>query len=308
MSGMGKNAVRLLIGSQERRGLLASIVLYLTLAGVSFVFLYPILFIISGSAKDIYDLSNPLVRWVPTKITFDNYVKAYNVLGGFRTLGVSLAVMLSTALAQTAVSALVGYGLAKYQFWGKPIFMGLLMVSFILPPQTTFLSKYVLFNNFKMIGTVYPVLLPSLLGQGLKSAIFILIFYQFFKMAPKSLDEAAFIDGAGHFTTFWRINLALAAPAIVVVFIFSFVWNWNDTYLTGTYFGTSVNTLPLMLERFVEHFRKMYPTTAENQLLRLNEGLRMAGTLLTIIPLVIIYVLVERRLIESIDRAGITGE
>lgn len=309
-TAIGARTKRLIFGSQEQRGWLLSLTLYLILIFVSFVFLYPILLIISGSAKDVYDLANPIVRWIPTQVNFDNYVKAYNVLGGLKNFFITVALILSIALAQTASAALVGYGLAKYSFWGRTLLMALLIATFILPPQTTFLARYVMFNNLEMIGTIFPVLIPSLLGQGMKSAIFILIFYQFFKMSPKSLDEAGFIDGAGHLKTFLSINMRLATPAVVVVFIFSFVWNWNETYLSSSYYGTAIQTLPLALERFSTYFSQMYPlaNSNNNPMARINEGIKMAGTLLTILPLIVMYIVVERQLIESVDRAGITGE
>lgn len=295
-------------GSHTQRGIFGSIALYSVLIFVGFVFLYPILMMISSSAKGVLDLANPLVRWIPSRINTDNYVRAYAALGGIGTLFDSMWIMLSFALAQTVSSAAVGYGLAKYRFGGHGLVMVLLLATFILPPQTTFLARYVWFSQMKMLQTIYPILLPSLLGQGINSAIFVLIFYQFFRIMPKSLDDAAFIDGAGHITTFLRINLPMAIPAIVVVFIFSFVWNWNETTLSGSYFGTGISTLPLALDRFVKSFTLMFPEAANNPMLRINEGIQMAGTLLTIIPLVVLYIIIERQLIESLDRTGITGE
>jgi len=295
-------------GSHTRRGLVGSVALYMVLIFVSFVFLYPIFMMIAGSAKDVHDLANPIVRWIPSRIHTHNYYQAYVALGGLSTLLESLRIILFFAVAQTVSSALIGYGLAKYNFWGNKVLLVLILITFILPPQTTFLARYVMFVRMNMLNTIYPVLLPSLLGQGISSAIFILIFYQFFKMTPRSLDESAFIDGAGHITTFLRINMRLATPAVVVVFIFSYVWNWNETTMSASLFGPDISTVPLALERFQAMFVLHFPEAAANPLLRMNEGLLMAGTLLSIIPLVILYVIVERQLVESIDRAGITGE
>lgn len=289
--------------------ILGKIALYVTLIAFGYVFLYPMLVIISNSSKDVYDLSNSMVNWIPTKITFENYQKAFSVLGGMETVVTSIVLMLIIAVVQTASSAVIAYGFAKYNFWCKKLIFALMIATFILPQQITFLPKYVMFNSYGLLGTVFPILLPSLLEQGIKNAIFILIFFQFFKMSPKSLDEAASIDGANQFKIFASINMRMATPATVVVFIFSFVWNWNETYLTSSYFGTAIRTLPLALEKFKEFYDKMFPSTnTANPLLKLNEGIIMAGTLLTIIPLVIAYIFVERKLIESIDKSGITGE
>lgn len=128
-------------------------------------------------------------------------------------------------------------------------------------------------------------------------------------MSPPSLDEAASIDGATQMGIFLKINLRMATPATIVVFIFSLVWNWNETNIADTYFGNSVVTLPLALQRFRDNYLRMYPVVdTENIEAQLNQGIELAAAVLSIIPLLLIYVLVERRLIESIDKSGITGE
>ncbi|PNT91083.1 carbohydrate ABC transporter permease [Clostridium thermosuccinogenes] len=285
------------------------IVQHLLLIGIGFVFVYPILLMLAESTKDTYDLINPLVQWIPTKIYVSNFIKAWTVLGGFKTLLISSGYMLMVAAAQTLSSALIGYGFAKFNFRFKNVVFLLMIATFIIPDQVTFMPRYLTFKAYGMLRTIMPFFVPALLGQGIKSAIFILIFFQFFRMSPKALDEAAQIDGAGVFRVFTRINLPSAVPAIIVVFIFSFVWHWNETYLADLYFETSIRTFPLALEKFTEYYAKMFPVTdATNPLMRLNEGVRMAGTLLCIAPLLLLYALVEGKLVESIDRSGITGE
>lgn len=297
------------LGSQEKSGILVQAILYILLIGVGFVFLYPILVMLASSSKDAYDLINPLVEWIPTKIHIDNFVRAWAVLGGFETLFTTVGYMLLVAVVQTASSALIGYGFAKFNFPFKRIIFLLMIATFIIPDQVTFMPRYLIFKSYGMLKSIMPFLMPALLGQGIKNTIFILIFYQFFRLSPKALDEAAQVDGAGYLRVFATINLPMAVPAVIVVFIFSFVWHWNETYLAGLYFDTAIRTFPLALEKFTEYFAKMFPVSnSPNPLLRLNEGIRMAGTLICIAPLVIMYSAVERSLIESIDRSGITGE
>lgn len=298
------------IGSRDDYSVPAKVFFYLALIGIGFVFIYPILIVFSSSGKDLYDLVNPLVRWVPTTFCIENYSKAYQVLGGVKALVVTLAVVSVIAFAQTLSSSFVGYGLAKYKFPGKKLVFALVIATFIIPTQVTLLPQFVMYSQYGMVNSIWPILLPSMFCQGLKNAIFILLFYQFFKMAPKSLDEAATVDGAGRWKIFWSINLKMATPAIVIVSIFSFVWNWNETNLADIYFGDAIVTLPLALERFKEAYDNLFPFNVDNNqpTTRLNEGVEMAGTFLSIIPLIVIYTLVERHLVESIDRSGITGE
>ena len=115
------------------------------------------------------------------------------------------------------------------------------------------------------------------------------------------------------FRSFLNINLRMAVPAVVVVFCFSFVWNWNDTNLTGLYFGDTIRTVPIMLKNFEREYLRYFgtgfgSTNMSNIGALQTKGVIMAGTLLSIVPLIAMYALVERKLIESIDRSGITGE
>ena len=153
-----------------------------------------------------------------------------------------------------------------------------------------------------------PAFLPALTGQGLKSAIFVLIFYQFFHSSPRSLDEAAQIDGAGKIKVFFQIALPMCTAAIVVAFLFSFVWYWNETYQSGIFYGQVIRTLPMRLQGFVDEYSRLYPASKTGDGNRINESIRMAGTLLTISPLVILYAFLQRQFVESIEKTGIIGE
>ena len=312
--GINKAKVqKLLVGNGEREGLIVRIITYILLIAISFVFLYPIFKMFSRSLMGPYDSANPLVDWIPTSLYLSNYVKAYQVLGGYKTILISIGVMLLISVVETMSSAVIAYGFAKFEFRGRMILFVLMLSTFLIPSQVTFLPNYVMFHQYGMLQSIFPLLIPSILGQGIRQALFILIFYQFYRMSPKSLDEAAAIDGAGPLKTFWKINFRMATPALVVVLIFAFVWNWNETNLTSSYFGNEITTLPVALENFVTRFSKLFPsnnqgTNVSNLETQLSEGIQMAGTLISILPLMVLYVFVERKLVESIDRSGITGE
>ncbi|HJD23142.1 MAG TPA: carbohydrate ABC transporter permease [Firmicutes bacterium] len=304
---------KLMVGNGEREGLLMRIVTYILLIAISFVFLYPILKMLSRSLMGPYDSANPLVDWIPTSLYLSNFSRAYQVLGGYKTILVSIGVMLLIAVVETLSSAVIAYGFAKFEFRGRMILFVLMLSTFLIPSQITFLPNYVMFNKYGMLQSIFPILIPSIFGQGIRQALFILIFYQFYRMSPPSLDEAASIDGAGPLKIFWKINFCMATPALVVVLIFAFVWNWNETNLTSSYFGNEITTLPVALDNFVTRYSMLFPsnnqgTNVSNLETQLSEGIQMAGTLISILPLMLLYVLVERKLVESIDRSGITGE
>lgn len=301
-------AKRIFLGMQGTDGLLLKILIYGLLIGIGFVYLYPLLYMGDYSFKSLDDLLNPLVDWIPTHLYTGNYSKANEVLSFFPTLMETLYVTVLPSVAQTAISAVIGYGLARFDFRGKKIIFVLVLATFVIPPQVTLIPRYIFFNELNLLGSIKAFLFPAVLGQGLNSAIFILIFYQFFRMIPKSLEEAAQIDGAGHFRIFFTIAIPMAVPAIIISFLFSFVWYWNETYLAAIYFGDNLTTLPLQLEKFVATYQKMFPAQMGLGKNQINEGIKMAGTLLSILPLLIVYFITQRWFVEGVDRSGITGE
>ncbi|NLH37811.1 MAG: carbohydrate ABC transporter permease [Thermotogaceae bacterium] len=298
---------RILLGGRGSYGVLGNIFIYMLLIGIGFVYLYPLLYILVNSMKDLEDLLNPMVKWIPTHIYFSNYEKAFKVLNYVPTLTQTLYVVLLSTIAQVISSSLIGYGFARYNFKGKNFFFILMIVTFLIPQQTLMIPRFLMFQKLGLLNSVLSFFVPATFGQGLNQALFILIFYQLFRMIPKSLEEAAKIDGANDFTVFARISLPLATPAFVISFVLSMVWYWNETYLSSLYFGNAIKTLPMQLQSFVDSYRLLFPSGAVVTD-RLNESVRMAGTLLTIAPLLIIYFIVERWLRESIDSVGITGE
>ncbi|MEH6993547.1 carbohydrate ABC transporter permease [Neobacillus drentensis] len=299
---------RFFLGMQGTDGLLFKVLVYGLLVGIGFVYLFPVIYMGVYSFKSLDDLLNPMVNWIPTQFYLDNYTKANNVLNFFSTLMETLYVTVLPAIAQTAVAAVIGYGLARFEFWGKKVIFVLVLATFIIPPQVTMIPRYLFFNELNILGSLKAFMLPAAFGQGLNSAIFILIFYQFFRMVPKALEEAAQIDGAGHFRIFFTIALPMAVPAIIISFLFSFVWYWNETYLAAIYFGDALTTLPLQLQKFVATYEKMFPAEMGLDGNQLNEGIKMAGTILSILPLLVVYFITQRWFVEGVDRSGITGE
>ncbi|MBM7097906.1 carbohydrate ABC transporter permease [Bacillus sp. H-16] len=298
---------RFLFGMQGKEGVLLKTFVYVLLICIGFVYLYPLIYMVSFSFKSLEDLLSPLVNWIPSQFYFDNYLRATNVLSFLPTLMQSFYVTVLPALAQTAVAGVIGYGFARFDFPLKRTLFVLVLATFVVPPQVTMIPRYVFFNELGLLGNIQAFLIPAVLGQGLNSAIFILIFYQFFKMIPKSLEEAAQLDGAGVVRVFTTIAIPMAVPAIIISFLFSFVWYWNETYLASLYFGNQLSTLPLELQRFVATFNQLYSGN-DSGANSINEGVRMAGTVLSILPLLLVYFLTQKWFVEGVDRSGITGE
>ena len=301
-----KNQVKkFLVGYNITDGLIYKIVIYVLLISIGFVYLYPMIVMLSTSFKSTSDLINPTIHWIPSSFYIENYSKAFKVLKYFPTLGQSLVITLLPAILQTVVTSLIGYGLAKFEFPLKKLIFALILLTFIVPSQVYTIPKYVTFNELGLLGTLWSIILPALFGQGVNSAIFVLIFYQFFKMAPIAFDEAAEIDGANEYEVFFKINVPLAAPAYLTTFLFSFVWYWNETYLSTLFLdGSKWTTLQIRLAYFVSDYTSQYSEASQ----MLNEGIRLAATILIILPMLIVYIILQKYFIKGVEQSGIAGE
>ncbi len=297
-----------LLGGRDRHGIIPLMLLYALLTAIGFVYLYPLLFMAVTSFKSPDDLLNPMVQWVPTQLYWGNYLKAYRVLDYPNTLLTTIQMSVFPTLLQVWACALVGYGLARYRFWGKDLLFVLIMLTFIIPPQDTVIPQMLMYRRLGLLGNRLALLLPAALGQGFKSAIFILIFYQNFMTLPRALEEAARLDGASDLEIFVRIALPGAVPAFIVSIIFSVVWYWNETYLTTIFLEGGARTLPMQLAKFVQAYENLYPQGVVNIFDRLNEAVKMSGTFLTIMPLLVMYFVLQRWFVESIERSGLAGE
>jgi multiple sugar transport system permease protein len=296
------------LGTRTKYGLIFTVALYLLLIAIGFVYLYPLLFMFITSMKTPSDLLNPMVQWVPTELFWGNYVKAFKVLDYPSTLVSSILVSLVPSLIQTAVCSVIGYGLARYKFPGKNILFILIMATFIIPPQNTVIPQMLTYKNLGLLGNILCLILPAVFGQGFKSAIFVLIFYQTFLSIPKVLEEAARLDGASDLKIFFTIALPAAVPSFIISIIFSTVWYWNETYLTVVFLEGGIQTLPMQLSKFVQAYQNLYPPGTVNIFDRLNEAIKLSGTFLNILPLLLMYFVLQKWFVESIERTGITGE
>lgn len=307
---------KIMMGTKDEMGLLKKIVVYVILTCVGFVFLYPLLKVLSTSFMSLSDLFDTSINWIPSKFQLDNYKVAMGAMNYWEALKDSIIVSGLPTLCQVVSCSVVGYGLARYNFKGRGLIFGLIIFSFVLPSTLTLSTQYQLYHSFKWTGTLYTFIVPAILANGLKSQIFILICWSFFKQIPPVLNEAAAIDGAGHFKSFFKIALPSAAGALVVVFIFSFVWYWNEQFLSQLYLYSKakdneytplINQLSIFQDVFAEAYSSNTGEGSKNSA-SINDAYRMAATIVTILPLLLMYAVLQKQFVESVDRAGITGE
>ncbi len=290
------------------------ICIYFVLICISYIYLEPIIRMVSMAFMSGNDVIDPSVEWVPKHPSFHNLKVAIDVLNIKKTLFNSIWFSSLLAIAQTVVSALTGFALSRYEFKGKRIWFVMILVAFIIPVPLLMIPRLMIFISaqnflgFNLIGTPIPQILMSITGQGVYSTVLILIFYNFFNLIPHSLDEAAMIDGASPRQVFVEIVMKLSSTTVLVVFLFSLVWNWNETYITGTLVRSSIDLLPAKLNIFDSVFQAYAsagPSTAE---FRINEAYKMSATLISITPLLILYAFVQKQFIQGIENTGITGE
>jgi len=284
---------------------ISDIISYALLLIFGFVFIYPIVYMILRSFMGQGDIFNPFVHLVPTKPVLDNYKLLFGKMNFLKAIAQSIYLSFTSSALQVISCGLTGYGLSRFDFRLKKVYIALIIVSFVIPSQVLMIPTYLGLNELGLIGSRLSFFLPAVLGQGLKSSIFILIFYNFFNTIPRVLDEAAQIDGASAWIIFRKIAIPLSVPAVVLTMIFSIVWYWNESYLTTLYINDA-GTLPIQMSSVLSTLQNM--ANKDPNAMQVNIPVKMAANVLTIIPLLIFYTVLQRQFIESVDRTGITGE
>ncbi len=291
-------------------GTVYKIFLYAILIGISFIYLYPILRMVSMSLMSLEDLNDTQRNWIPSVLYFNNYAKAFKSLDYMRCLKDSLIVSVIPSLVSLVSSSLVGYGLGAFEFRGKKLILGILLINFIVPSILTSLPTFVMYRSIGILDSLLAYIVPAAVGFGIRQSLFILIFYQFFRQIPKELYEAAEIDGASQFRIFIQIAIPLTLTAFLICFLYSFVWYFNETTLVTLYFPTKYHTLQRAINTFDQTYRKLFQTgnaigaEAESY----NQGILFGGTLLSISPLIIVYAFCQKWFIEGVDKSGLAGQ
>ena len=173
-----------------------------------------------------------------------------------------------------------------------------------LAPET---SKIWSATGLNLVNTYWPLIILSLVGLAFKNGLYIFYFRQFFRGLPKELEDAAYLDGCGPFKTFLKVMVPNASSSFLTVFLFSIVWYWNDYYVSATFF-TDTRTISLMLRSLdTELKRKLFGTISAEISPREQIVWKEAGCLISITPLLIVYVFLQKHFIEGIERSGIVG-
>lgn len=308
---------------RKSTGIVISLFRYALLISISYVVLYPMIYMISNSIKALNDWSDPNIFWIPKNFTGLWYDWAVEALDFWNALKNTVVYELVAAILEILSCSLVAYGLARFKFRGKSFLMVMLILTILVPDQMIIIPKMMTFADLDFFGilsgvetifdtnisinilnTGYVFYLPSIFAIGLRSGIIIFIYMQFYKGLPRELEEAAWIDGAGLFKTYTKIALPSSGVVITTVSIFSIIWHWNDYYL-AIMFMNDAKVMPLAvgLDSIAARMQTLHNVWGGYKL----TATQCAACILFIAPMLIMYIFLQRKFVKSIDRVGITG-
>ena len=285
---------------QAVTSLLWKLVRAVILLGLCYIILYPFFIKVVNAFKTYSDFIDPTVRFLPKTFTWGNVRHVVKEMSYWSALQNTLLISVALGALQTLVCAVVGYGFARFQFKGRNLCFFLVIFSLIVPSQTILLPLYLKFKAFlgvfKLIGTAWPLVILSMTGLGIKNGLYIFMFRQFFRNMPKELEEASYLDGCGTLRTFTKIMLPAATAVMTTVFLLALAWQWTATVFSPLFLD-EVNILSKNVSALAQSAGK--PIEVANYV--------NIGAVLAVLPIALIYIVLQKFFVESIDRAGIVG-
>ena len=280
---------------------------FLILFGLCFVILYPLLFMISCAFRERGDMNDPTVMWIPRHFTLNAIKETARAMDLGNTLMNTVFINIGCSFLQVITTAVTGYGFARFRFKGREFLFGIVILMILVPPQVILLPQYDLFKTLGMINTAWTMYLPAMTANGVRAGIMIFIFRQFFRGLPKELEDAACLDGCGPLRTFFVIMVPNALSAFLTVFLFAVVWYWNDYYVCNAFFSTN-RTLALTIKNIQPVLNAALFNDAS---LRVSAREYVVWTqsacLMSISPMLLMYVLLQKHFTEGIERSGLVG-
>lgn len=291
------------------------------LFGLCFLILQPIFNKISVSFMEEQDLYDSTVIVLAKNFTMDNYKLAARLMNFWKTLGNTFLISTAVSIVQIISCTLVGYGFARFKFPLKKFWFAMVVLVIIVPPQTISTSLFLHFRYFDIFGifeaitgsslnlrgSVLPYFMMCLGCMGLKDGLYIYMIRQFFSSIPQELEEAAYVDGCSTLTTFIKIMLPNAVPILTSCFLFSFVWQWTDNFYSRMFLGNTqllAQSLTSISER-LGHYIEFTLGKTGGATPAYTQSLISTGLLMSVIPLIILYLFAQRNFIESISSSGI---
>lgn len=265
--------------------------IHLLLLGFSFIFMIPLFWSLSTSLKSLEQVFAIPPTWIPDPIKWSNYLRLFIEAPFFRFIGNSVLLVVLNVIGQVVSVSMVAFGFGRLRFPGKNFLFILMLSTLMIPYYVTLIPTFVMYNYFGWINTYIPLVLPAFTG----SSYLIFLVRQFVLTIPLELDDAARIDGCSTFKLFWNIITPLLVPALTLVVVFTVVGTWNDFFGPLIYLSDT-NKYPLSLGLVLLQGQR-----------ETDWPLLMAATLISVLPLLIIYFFAQKKLIGGIASVGLKG-
>ena len=281
------------LGIKKKR-ILFSICYYGGMILFSFIMIYPLLWMLASSFKPNEDIFVTVESLIPVNFTMEHYISGWKGFANY-DFGIffknSFVVAIISTLGTVVSSAVVAFGFARLKFPGRNIWFGLMMLTMMMPHQVLMIPQFLLFNEMKMVGTFLPLTLPSFFG----GAFNIFMIMQFIRGIPKDMDEAARIDGCSWYGIFGRIHIPMIKPALATVAVLTFMGAWQD------FMG------PLLYLNGPEQYTVAYALKLFNDSAGTDYGATFSMSVLSLLPILILFFIFQKQLIEGISIQGLKG-
>ena len=266
---------------------------YLLLIVISITTIFPYIWMVLSSFKSGIDISTHPEQIIPRTINFNSYVDAFRRLNLWIGIKNTLIIVFFSTTISPFVSALGAFAFSKLALPKKRLLLLTLLSSMMVPYAALMLPQFQIWQKLNLVGTLWPLIIPCFFG----SVLMMFFFTQYMNGVPTELFEAATIDGAGYFRQFIEIMIPLIKPALSAQIVFAFVGAWNDYFIPSIYLNKlEVRTLQLQLLSLQQQ---------QNNLIDMN--IVMAGSVISSIPMLIVFILCQKFFIESLAITGIKG-
>jgi multiple sugar transport system permease protein len=272
------------------RAVLGRIVVWLLLVGGAIIVLLPFFYMLASSLETNVQIGALTPQFIPQPFQWGNYQQVWQQLPVGRFFINSLIVAGGITVGQVITASMAAYAFARLRFRGRGMLFTVYLATLIIPFQVTLIPNYILIHYLGWHNTYQGMIAPFI-----SSVFSTFLLRQFFLTLPADLEEAALLDGAGHFTIYARIVMPLARPALAALVIFAFLGSWNNFLWPLVVVDTeSLKTLPLGIVEFQSEYTVQW-------------NLLMAGASLSLIPVLIVYLIAQRWIVEGIALTGQGG-
>ena len=275
---------------KKSSAVLRRVLLYIVLILIAVIMVVPFLWMLSTSLKTQYDAVKIPPVWIPEPPQWENYVKLFTEQPMFQFMLNTIKIVFFVVLGQLFFSSLAAYSFARISFKGRNVMFFFYIATLMVPGQVTMIPTYLMFAKAGLTDNHLALILPAFF-----SAFGVFLLRQFFMSLPRELEEAAEIDGCNPFMTYWRIMLPLVVPAMLTLGVFTLMNTWND-YMGPLIYLSSPEKYTMTLG--IAYFKGVYTT---------QWNLVMAGSIVSVVPILIAYLCAQKYFIEGIAFSGVKG-